>query len=87
MSSLMNQAWVVIAVIVGLGVLGIFHCAAAAIRNHHQVHDLRVRVNQLRIGQLRRLHTRGAEVVEEDGEFEVVETKPKQSKDHQRKAA
>lgn len=83
MADLMSQAWVVVAIIVALAVLAIFHCAAAAIRNHHHVHDLRVRVNELRIGQLKRLQNRSSEPEEEAQTHKL----PQQQAQPQRKAA
>lgn len=66
MDQLGSQAWTVLAIIAGVAVLSVLHVIAAQVRNHHQVHDLRVRVNQLRAGQVEKFRSRGAELVADD---------------------
>jgi hypothetical protein len=49
------QVWVVLAVVAGTGVLCLLHFMASSIRNVTYVHDMRVRVSNLRKDQAERL--------------------------------
>ncbi len=55
MDRLFDQFVVIAVIIAGISTLAVLHCAANAVRNHHQVHDLRVKVNQLRTMQMKRI--------------------------------
>lgn len=69
MEGLVDKAWVVLSVLAGMGVLGVLHCMASSINNHHKVHDLRVRVNELRNQQIRKLKATTLEYAD----YDVVE--------------
>lgn len=55
MGGFSGQVLVVLAIVVAVGVLAVLHSLAAAVRNDTHLHDLRIRVNQLRKEQLQRL--------------------------------
>lgn len=69
MEGIVDKAWVILSVIAGVGVLGVLHCVASSINNHHKVHDLRVRVNELRNQQIRKLK----QTTLEYADFDVVD--------------
>jgi hypothetical protein len=60
MDRLLEQFFIIAVIFAGIAGLALLHCAACAVKNHHQVHDLKVRVNQLRTMQLKRLRDRNA---------------------------
>ncbi|GDX99012.1 hypothetical protein LBMAG48_14160 [Phycisphaerae bacterium] len=66
MEGMFDKAWVILSVLAGLGVLGVLHCMATAINNHHKVHDLRVRVNELRNMQIHKLKATNLEYADYD---------------------
>jgi hypothetical protein len=72
METVADKAWVILSIAAGLGLLGVLHCLASAINNHHKVHDLRVRVNELRNQQLLKLRESNLEFAN----YEVVEDGP-----------
>lgn len=55
MDGLSGPVWAVLAALGAATALAILHCLAGAVRNEVYVHDLRVKVNQLRVEQLTRL--------------------------------
>jgi len=55
MDGLSGPVWAVLAVLSAAAALAILHCLAGAVRNEVYVHDLRVKVNRLRVEQLTRL--------------------------------
>lgn len=60
MDRLLEQFFIIALIFSGIAGLAVLHCAACAVKNHHQVHDLKVRVNQLRTMQLKKLRDRNA---------------------------
>lgn len=58
----------VLLVVGGIGLLGVFHVLGMLVHNETYVHDLRVRVNTLRNEKLRRLVDSGAADIIEVGE-------------------
>jgi hypothetical protein len=60
MDRLAEQFLVIVLVLSGIAGLAVLHCAACAVKNHHQVHDLKARVNRLRTMQLKKVRDRQA---------------------------
>jgi hypothetical protein len=54
MDPVLDQFFLISLFFAGIGGWAVLHCAAAAVKNHHQVHDLKVRVNQLRTMQMKK---------------------------------
>lgn len=58
MDRLLEQFFVLALILSGIAGLAVLHCAACAVKNHHQVHDLKAKVNRLRTMQLKRVRDR-----------------------------
>lgn len=55
MNGLSGQFLTLLAIVGGLGVLGILHVMATAVRHDTELHDLKLRVHTLRREQMERL--------------------------------
>lgn len=55
MHSLFEQVWVLLAIAGGIGLLALLHAITAAIRNETDLHDLRVRVGELRRDRIEKI--------------------------------
>ncbi|MFA6046395.1 MAG: hypothetical protein WC718_15530 [Phycisphaerales bacterium] len=55
MEAFSGQVMVVLSIVGGLGVLGILHVMATAVRHDTELHDLKLRVHRLRREQMERL--------------------------------
>lgn len=75
METLFDKAWVILSIVAGMGVLGVLHCVASSINNHHKVHDLRVRVNELRNQQIHKLKQTNLDYAD----FDVVDQPAKKA--------
>jgi formate/nitrite transporter FocA (FNT family) len=51
MEAMADKVWILIAFIAAFGVLGILHVVAGSVRNQVHAHDLRKRVDQLKVEQ------------------------------------
>jgi len=52
---LSGPVWVILVTVASVGLLAVLHCLASAARQGAELHDLRVKVNELRQAQYDRL--------------------------------
>lgn len=74
MTELTQTAWLILTGIVAFGMVQLLRALALRVRNEVGVHDLRVRVSDLRAARLRDQMTRhGIGGGNEGGDFEIME--------------